>query len=91
MSHQPRWLSHTHTAPYSPQTSSIGGSVGAGFDAHTSESVPIPYMCVSVCVWVFTGSLPEDALMALASGPWGVEYKLLALCSAAVVLQIWVK
>lgn len=29
--------------------------------------------------------------MGLASGPWGVEYRLLALCSAAVVLQIWVK
>lgn len=29
--------------------------------------------------------------MALASGPWGVEYRLLALCSAAVVLQIWLK
>lgn len=47
-----------------------------------------------VCVCVFdslTGSLPEDDLMGLASGPWGVEYRLLALCSAAVVLQIWVK
>ena len=48
-----------------------------------------------MCVWcVFdslTGSLPEDDLMGLASGPWGVEYRLLALCSAAVVLQIWVK
>lgn len=29
--------------------------------------------------------------MALASGPWGVEYRLLALCSATVVLQIWLK
>lgn len=29
--------------------------------------------------------------MGLASGPWGVEYRLLALCSAAAVLQIWVK
>lgn len=29
--------------------------------------------------------------MALASGPWGVEYRLLALCSAAVMLQIWLK
>lgn len=29
--------------------------------------------------------------MALASGPWGVEDRLCALCSAAVVLQIWVK
>lgn len=29
--------------------------------------------------------------MGLASGPWGVEYRLLALCSAAEVLQIWVK
>ena len=29
--------------------------------------------------------------MGLASGPWGVEYRLLALCSAAALLQIWVK
>lgn len=29
--------------------------------------------------------------MGLASSPWGVEYRLLALCSAAGVLQIWVK
>lgn len=29
--------------------------------------------------------------MGLASGPWGVEYRLLALCSATAVLQIWVK
>ncbi len=29
--------------------------------------------------------------MGLASGPWGVEYRLLALCSAAAVLQICVK
>lgn len=29
--------------------------------------------------------------MGLASGPLGVEYRLWPLCSAAVVLQIWVK
>lgn len=29
--------------------------------------------------------------MGLTSGPWGVEYRLLALCSATLVLQIWVK
>ena len=44
-----------------------------------------------VCVWFLTGSRPEDDLMGLASGPWGVEYRLWALCSAAAVLQIWVK
>lgn len=38
-----------------------------------------------------TGRRPEDDLMGFASGPWGVEYRLLALCSAAVVLPIWVK
>lgn len=38
-----------------------------------------------------TGSLPEDTLPGLACGPWGVAYRQLALCSAAVVLQIWVK
>lgn len=40
---------------------------------------------------LLTGSRPEDDLMGLASGPWGVEYRLLALCSAAAVLPIWVK
>lgn len=38
-----------------------------------------------------TGSRPEEALMGLASGPCGVEYRLLALCSPATVLLIWVK
>lgn len=47
-------------------------------------------VCVFHCA-VVTGSRPEDDLMALASGPWGVEYRLLALCSAAAVLQIWLK
>lgn len=49
-------------------------------------------MYVYVCVLdSLTGSRPEDDLMGLASGPWGVEYRLWALCSATVVLQIWVK
>lgn len=62
-----------------------------GFNPHAKECPHPQHLCQSVCVWVFTGRRPEDALMGLASGPWGVEYRLLALCSAAVVLQIWVK
>lgn len=41
--------------------------------------------------FLLAGSRPEDALMGLASGPWGVAYRQFALCSADEVLQIWVK
>lgn len=44
-----------------------------------------------VAEMLLTGSRPEDDLMGLASGPWGVEYRLWALCSAAAVLPICVK
>lgn len=41
---------------------------------------------------IVTGSRPEEDRMGFASGPLGVEYRLWALCSAAVVLvQIWLK
>lgn len=62
------------------------------YSAYTLDTEELINCLKSVwCVWFFTGSRPVDDLMGLASGPWGVEYRLLPLCSAAAVLQIWVK
>ena len=56
-----------------------------------SKKIHRSWLIHNVC-YGLTGSLPaEDTLTGLAWGPWGVAYKQLALCSAAVVLQIWVK
>lgn len=52
-------------------------------------------MCMHSVVAVegkrLTGSRPEEVRTGLGSGPWGVAYKQLGLCSAAVEFLIWVK